>query len=408
VIFVVFLKMGVVGVAMSAVLGAFLHLLIQLPDFVSHYRYRYSFSPRTFKEALSDSTVVRAVKLAIPRTVGMVGEQVNTVVNTLISLSLATGALSAYRYAISIHQFPINIVGSAVAQIALPDLAQYSDEKHRGKFQEILTSSIQLALYLVFPIIAIFVVLRVPIVRLIYGSGAFDWRATLLTSWCLVLLAFSILGQTVDQIILRAFYALKETWLPLVGIVVGIIVNVVTAYLLTNFFTHYYDWRPILQQLFSQISAADGSGVLSVIKSFFADFWRWSTTRGDSDMGVGGLSLALGFSYIIEVLTLSWLLNIKVKVLNWANTVKPFFIKLINTLLMGIGMYFVFRLFDFQLDTSRTIYILIIAVVTSLYGALSYWVGSKVFKINEVIFCENWVKKIFVKIFKKEKDEQSI
>jgi peptidoglycan biosynthesis protein MviN/MurJ (putative lipid II flippase) len=221
-------------------------------------------------------------------------------------------------------------------------------------------------------------------------------------------LAFSILGQTVDQIILRAFYALKETWLPLVGIVVGIIVNVVTAYLLTNFFTHYYDWRPILQQLFSQISAADGSGVLSVIKSFFADFWRWSTTRGDSDMGVGGLSLALGFSYIIEVLTLSWLLNIKVKVLNWANTVKPFFIKLINTLLMGIGMYFVFRLFDFQLDTSRTIYILIIAVVTSLYGALSYWVGSKVFKINEVIFCENWVKKIFVKIFKKEKDEQSI
>lgn len=405
ILFVVFLKMGVTGVAMSAVLGAFLHLLIQLPDFVKHYKSRYSISFSTIKEAVSDSKVIKAVKLAIPRTVGMIGEQFNTVVNTLISLSLAAGALSSYRYAISIHQFPINIIGSAVAQIALPDLAQYSGEEHREKFQQILSSSIQLALYLVFPIIAVFVVLRLPIVRLIYGSGAFDWRATVLTSWCLVLLAFSILGQTVDQIILRAFYALKETWLPLIGIAVGIIVNIAFAYLLTNFFSHYVDWRPIVQQIFSQISVANGVGCWDVVKSFFQDFWRWCITRGDSDMAVGGLSLGLGFSYIVEVLMLSWLLNLKAKLITWKNTYKPFFVKLLNTLLMGVGMYFIFKLFDFKLDTSRTVYIIVIAIVTSCYGILSYWIGSKVFRIEEVTICENWLKKAAVKIFKKETNE---
>jgi putative peptidoglycan lipid II flippase len=401
IIFVVFLKMGVEGLALSAVLGALLHLLVQLPMFISRYQYKYSLSLRTLKEAITDSKVGKAVRLAIPRTIGIVGEQVNTIVNTLVSFTLEAGALSAYRYALSIHQFPINIVGSAVAQIALPDLSQYNEEGKKEKFIESLNKSIQLALYLVLPIIAVFVVLRLPIVRLIYGSGAFDWRATLLTAWCLVLLAFSVLGQTVDQLILRAFYAIKETWLPLIAIAISIVVNIAFVYLMTNFFSHYYDWRPIVQQMFSQLSTANGAGFWTVFKSFFGDFWRWCTERGSSDMAVGGLSLGLGFSYIVEVIILSLLLNTKMKAITWKETVKPFLIKLFNTLLMGIGMYFVFKLFDFQLDTSRTVYVLILTVVTGLYGVLSYWIGSRVFSIPEIKICENWVKVLVSKMFKK-------
>ncbi|MBU1119748.1 murein biosynthesis integral membrane protein MurJ [Patescibacteria group bacterium] len=407
VIFVVFGKMGVEGIAISAVLGSLLHLLIQLPVFMSNYKNRYSISFSTIKAAFKDSKVVKAVKLAIPRTIGIIGEQVNTVVNTLISFSLAAGALSSYRYALSLHQFPINIIGSAVAQLALPDLAKHCDLENREKFKKIFNSSVQFALYLVLPIIAIFVVLRLPIVRLVYGSGAFDWRATILTSWCLVLLSFSILGQTIDQIILRAFYALKETWMPLIGIAISIVVNIVLAYLLTNFFSHYFDWRPILQQMLSQISHADGVGFWNVFQSFIQDFWRWSTTRGTSDMAVGGLSLGLGISYVFEVIILYMLLNAKTKMITFANTVKPFLIKLLNTVLMGIGMYLLFKLFDFKLDTSKTMYVILLSVATSAYGVLSYWVGSRVFKIEEVYLFEKKLKKILLKIFKNKKNEES-
>lgn len=382
IILVVFFNMGVEGIAISAVVGSLLHLLVQIPKFKTYYKSRFKVSFRVLKEGLRHNRTIQALKLAIPRTIGVLGEEVNTIVNTLISFSLAAGALSAYKFAISLHLFPINIIGSAVAQVALPNLAEHCDDE--DSFRKILNRSIQTALFLVFPIVSILIVLRLPLVRLAYGVGAFDWRATILTSWCLVLLGFSVVGQTVVQILLRAFYALKETWLPLIAITVGILINIGFAVLLTNFFSHYYDWRPIVEQMFIQVTEVNGQEFLNVLKSFLVDIVRWSTKRGDSDLAVGGLSLSLSIAYLIETVVLAFLLNIKSKVITWDKTIMPTFKKFLNATLMCIGMYFVFKLFDFQLDTSRTVSIIILTIVTTAYGFLSYWLGSKVFKVEEV------------------------
>lgn len=389
--FVVVLKMGVEGIAFSAVIGSLLHFLIQIPSFTKFYKTSFSLRISTLVESLKNRYVWKALKLAVPRMIAIFGEQMNVVVNTLISFSLAAGALSAYKFALSLHLFPINIIGSAVAQVALPNMAEHSENK--PKFKEVLNNSLQLALYLVLPIVATFIILRLPIIRLAYGTGAFDWRGTILTAWCLALLAVSVIGQTLAQILLRAFYALKETWLPLLAISVGIVLNVLFAYLLTNFFSHYYDWRPILEQMVLQITHANGGGFLQVLGSFALDIARWSTTRGDSDMGVGGLSLSLSITYLVQTVMLGTLLNRKWQILSWEETVAPALTKILNTILMCIGMYFVFKLFDFQLDTTRTISIIILTIVTSLYGIASYWVGSKVFNIKELDVFE---KKLFV------------
>ncbi len=407
ILFVVFGNLGVEGIAISTVISSVLHLLVQFPKFAKHFQKGFSLSPGYFRNAFGDIHIWRTIKLAIPRTIGILGEQINGLVNTLISFSLAAGALSAYRFAISLHLFPINIIGSAVAQVALPDLAQHNGD--RKKFVKILDSSIQFALYVVFPIVAMMMILRLPVVRLVYGSGAFDWRATILTAWCLVLLGFSIIGQTVAQIVLRAFYALKETWLPLIAIVVSILVNIFLAYYLTNFFSHYYDWRPIFDQMVSQISSANGEGFLVVLKSFVKDFIRWSSDRGSSDLAVGGLALGFSVSYFIEMILLMVLLNVKGKIITWKKTVKPILVKALNTLIMAIGMYFVFKLFDFQLDTTRTWSIIVLSAVVCSYGLLSYWVGSKVFGIKEVDKFESRVVSIFSKFFSKgEKDAETV
>jgi hypothetical protein len=158
--------------------------------------------------------------------------------------------------------------------------------------------------------------------------------------------------------------------------------------------------------MLSQISSADGAGFWHVFQSFIQDFWRWSTSRGDSDMGVGGLSLGLGISYVVEVLILYVLLNAKTKMITFANTVRPFLIKLLNTVLMGIGMYLLFKLFDFKLDTSRTMYIILLTLATSAYGVISYWVGSRVFKIEEVYLFEKKVKEVWNKVFKSKNNEE--
>jgi len=397
--FVVILKMGVEGIAFSAVLGSLLHFVVQIPTFTKFYNTSFSLRISTLVESVKNKYVWKALKLAIPRMIAIFGEQINVVVNTLISFSLAAGALSAYKFALSLHMFPINIIGSAVAQVALPNMAQHSENRY--KFKKVLNNSLQLALYLVLPIVAVFIILRLPIIRLAYGTGAFDWRGTVLTAWCLALLAISVIGQTLAQILLRAFYALKETWLPLLAISIGIIINVALAFLLTNFFSHYYDWRPILEQMVSQVSNANGGGFTEVLISFVKDIARWSTTRGDSDMGVGGLSLSLSVAYFVQTIFLGILLNRKWKILSWKGTVLPALVKILNSILMCIGMYFVFKLFDFQLDTTRTIYVIILTIVTTIYGGISYWVGSKVFNIKELEVFEQKLVDLKNNIFSK-------
>jgi hypothetical protein len=71
-------------------------------------------------------------------------------------------------------------------------------------------------------------------------------------------------------------------------------------------------------------------------------------------------------------------------------------------------MYFVFKLFDFQLDTTKTISIVILTVVTTLYGFLSYWLGSKVFKVKEIKVVDDLFEDIKDNFFKKKHLDENI
>ena len=397
--FVSILKMDVTGIALSALLGSFLHFTIQIPPLKKYFSEKIKFSILGLVNALKDTQIWRALKLALPKMFSTFGEQVNVIVNTMISFSLKAGALSAYKFALSLYLFPVNIIGSAIAQSILPELSESADEPQ--EFKKILNKSLQQALFLVLPLVGILLILRLPIVRLVYGVGEFDWTATLLTAWCLVLLSVAIIGQTLSQLLLRAFYALKSTWLPFFALGVGILVNITFAFLLTNFLSHYFDWRPILQQIGSQISSANGNGLLEVLKSFLGDIVKWCTTRGESDMAVGGLSLSLSIAAFVEVVILMIMLNRKIKVFSFRETISPMIVKFINVALMSFGMYLVFRLFDFKLDTTRTVSIIILTIATSFYGVLSYWLGSKVLGIKEIDFYEDKVIYYWKKIFKK-------
>jgi peptidoglycan biosynthesis protein MviN/MurJ (putative lipid II flippase) len=281
--------------------------------------------------------------------------------------------------------FPIGIIGSAVAQVTLPNLAEFNREVGKKKFDSILNNAMQFAMYLVLPIVSVLMILRLPIVRLTYGTGAFDWQDTLLTSWCLVLLSLSIIGQTLMQIIMRAFYALKDTWKALIITLIGVGVNLIFVIFLTNFFSHYYDWRIIVEQIFYQISHANGAGLLPVIKSFFADVFTWMTTRGDSSLAVGGLAIGVSMTYLVEtIIGFSYLNKVtEIKLITWEKTIKPLLLKILNATLMAVGMYFVFKIFDWQLDTTRTVWVAFLTLITTLYGAISYLLGSYLFKIPE-------------------------
>ena len=398
VVFVGFFDQGIYGLAWASVIGSFFHLGVQIPLFLKYYK-ESNISPLfKIKDIFKDSAVVKTIKLATPRILSILGEQFNVIVNTVISFTLTPGTLSAYKFAYSLHMVPVNIIGSAVAQVSLPDLAKASKNEDKSEFKKILNNALQFSMYLVLPLVAIIIILRLPIVRLTYGTGQFNWEDTLLTSMSLVLLSMSIIGQTIMQIVMRAFYALKDTWKPLIISLIGIAINLASVYFLTNFFSHYYDWRLIVQQIFYQISHANGAGVLPVVQSFFVDLWTWMTTRGDSPLAIGGLAVGVSITYMIEsVIGFKYLNKItSVKLITWKSTIRPLLIKALNTLIMGVGMYFVFKIFDLQLDTSRTIWVALLTVATTVYGLISYLLGSYLFKIPEF----QSIKKYVINIFK--------
>lgn len=377
-------NLGVYGLAWAVVTGSFFHFIIQLPAFIKYYTLYER--PRGTIEKLNIKEVFTVFKLAFPRILAILAEHINQIYNTMFSFTLTTtgGVLSAYRFASNLYLFPVHIVVTSFSQVVLPDLSESFTKRDSKKFVYQFNTSLQQMFYLLLPITAIILILRLPIVRITLGVGEFNWWNTVITSWCLALLSLSIVPHAIVTIIFRAFYAMQETWLPLIATLLTIVVNVVLGFYLTNFFSHYFDWRPILAQVSSQIGYSTNTETLKVIYSFIADSIRWAGSRGNSEASIGGIALAYSIAFAFEAFILSILLNIKIKVVTWNETVRPFLIKLITTILMTISMYFVYKTLDFYINTSKTINLVFVTITTLGYGAVLYLIGSYIFKIQEI------------------------
>lgn len=398
--------MDVTAIAASVVVGSLLHLISQLPGLYTYIKHPTGDGVlvKNIKKYLNKETF-SVLKLAFPRMLGLIGEQINTIISTVISFTLSAGSLSAYKFAFSLHLFPVQIFTGAVSQVALSNMSEYSVKGDTKSFEETFNKAIRQSMFLLLPVVGILLVLRLPIVRLVYGLDS--WWGTVVTSWSLALLTIAILAQSVVLITLRAFYAVHETKLPLIATFVSIVVNIVCSYYLTNFFSHYFDWRPIVEQIWVQITSFDNVAVFDAIKSLLKDFVIWMTTRNNSDAAVGGLALAASLACLAEMIVALGLINKRIKVFSFKKTIKPVLPMLVNTLFMIFGMYFIYKLSDFSLDTSRTYSVILLVISTTIYGIFSFALGCKVFNISEYELIEKRVMEYITHFFKSIKNEKT-
>lgn len=373
---------GGYGLAWGVVLGSILHLLIQVP-LARSLGLRYRFVKKLFNKDVRD-----IVKLGLPRIFALIGEQIGLLVNTVVSMGLVRGALSAFKFASSLHLYPVQLLGQTIAQAALPTLSseyESSGKKLSKRFGDIFSKSLQQILYFILPAVVFVVVLRLPIVRLSLGAGEFDWTDTVMTSWVLSLFSLAIVMQAVVALVIRTFYAMHDTKTPLIATFISLIVLVFGSIYLTNFFSHYYDWRPIF------LSIWRGSADPPV--ELFSDILRWFTTRNSSIAAVGGLALSIGFSLTVETLILVGVLSKRIKVFTWRGFYQPLLKKFLASAVMFFVMYSVFKLWNFSLDTSTVISIFLLFVVVGGLGLLVYFGLSLVIDIREVNFFIALIKK---------------
>ncbi len=203
---------NIYGLAYGAVLSALLHLAVQLPGL---RRIGASLRP-LFAPTLPG---VRAVLLLMgPRVLGLAVVQINFVVNIILTSPMREGSLTALQTAYNLMFFALGIIGQSVGSAVFPSLAALAAEGDMDGYRDRLSRAMRSVLFLALPATAAFVVFGEPIVA-IFERGQWTVESTSATAWALAFYALGMAGFALLEILSRAFYALSDTWTP---VVVGI------------------------------------------------------------------------------------------------------------------------------------------------------------------------------------------
>ena len=208
---VVFAKFfGPVGLAMGVVVGTILHACVQYPS-VRKAGFRFSFQAAS----IVNREVWRVVRLMVPRSLGIAVGQVSFLVVTFFASVLASGTLAAFTLANNIQSVPLGLFGVAFSLAAFPMLSGFAAKDERRRFADMLLKTSRNVLFFVIPVSFMMIALRAQIVRVILGTGHFDWEDTRMTFEILGVLSVSLFAQSLIPLFARAFFSLQDTKTPL-------------------------------------------------------------------------------------------------------------------------------------------------------------------------------------------------
>ena len=337
-------KIGLMAPAVGVVIGAAVHFLIQLP-LAMKLGFRF-----TRKIAPTDG-VKDIAKLAAPRLVDLSFQQIAETMVLYFASLISTASYTYFTLANSLQLAPVRLFGTSLAKAALPTLTREAEDS--GKFKKTLFKTIYQIIFLVAPVATIFITLRIPTIRIFFGTSIFDWNSTVETGMVLSAFAVGIPFQTCVAMLARAFYALHDTKTPVMVSVVGD----------------------------SLVVIAD----LVLVKG----------------LGLPSWALALSFSLgaLVESAILIVILQNRLKNFSIVKAILPMSKTLIAAVVSGSVMYYLLKFFDkwvpikvirpiafenFVLDTRYTGNLIVLTILVGGIGVLIYLLIAFVLKSNEL------------------------
>jgi len=228
---------GVYALVVGVVLGAIGQVLLQAPGLG-----RPRFRPRLDLNSPEVRTILR---LYTPVALGMVVTIVGIVIDRNLASRLAEGSLSVMNYATRLIQFPLGLVATAIAFAVLPHLSEHAsalgaarsggstdDPRHveaRERYRETLRFGARIVLLLMLPATVILMALREPLVQLLFEHGRFGGAETARTAQVFLAYAPQLPFTALDQLLIVAFYARKDTRTPVLVGVATVLLYVVSA-----------------------------------------------------------------------------------------------------------------------------------------------------------------------------------
>lgn len=298
-------------------LGAVFFMLIQIPSLV-----RFGFRYHPFASFKSEG-VKDVFALMAPRTIGLAVSQIDTTVDLMLSSTLGARMVTVFHFAQHLQQLPVGLFGATVAQAAFPLLSASAAKKDKEGFMKTIYSAMNQICFYILPISVLFLVLRIPIVRLVFGAAQYDWNATVLTGLTLSFFAISLAAQSATQVFTRAFYAQYNTKTPVMVSIGSIALNT----------------------------------LLSIVFIHFFHFPVWS------------LGLSTSIASILHAITLTILLKRTYGEFSLRHLFDGPIRMLLASVLMGIALWIPVKLFDqLVFDTTRTVGLLLLTGLSSGIG----------------------------------------
>ncbi|HUN05477.1 MAG TPA: murein biosynthesis integral membrane protein MurJ [Aggregatilineales bacterium] len=222
---------GIMGLAYGTVLGAALHLIVQLPAL-----FRYPVKWR-FALGWADPTLRRLVLLMLPRIADLGLFQITTyVLTTNIASRLGEGAISAQSWAWRIMQIPQTLIGTAIGTVIFPTLAALSEAQDAEGKRNAMSGALRYILTLTIPSAVLLILCGTDAVSLL-ERGAFTAESTALVYSALRFYALGVIVHSILEVAARSFFADKDTLTPFFIAFGGSVVNIITSLIFTGVLT---------------------------------------------------------------------------------------------------------------------------------------------------------------------------
>ncbi|PIR83185.1 hypothetical protein COU19_01800 [Candidatus Kaiserbacteria bacterium CG10_big_fil_rev_8_21_14_0_10_56_12] len=199
---------GLPGIGVGVVLGAIAYLLVNVPVLVEAGVVPRPRLPRF-------SVMLPIIRHSVPRSLALGMNSITALALTAIASRVGSGSVSVFTLAGNLEAVPLALIGSSYAVAAFPALSEASALENKSEFTRILSTSARHIILWSIVALGLILVLRAHVVRVILGTGAFDWNATRLTAALLLVLSVGLAADALELLFSRALYAARQSWRPL-------------------------------------------------------------------------------------------------------------------------------------------------------------------------------------------------
>jgi len=216
--------LGLYGIVYGVILGALLHLLIQVPGLM---RYQFRWTPAV---GLRDPGVKRVLILLAPRIVTMAFIQAYYLSRDSLASRFSEVGVGALNLGWTIQQVPETIIGTAIAIALLPSLAEFVNRGQADAFRDTVNRALRVMLALCLPVA---VLIAAGVRPLVHSFFQYDVAQLNLVTACTWAFLIGLLGDTWLEVAVRSYYANQDTRTPMVAA----FVQVVSFFLLAVLFS---------------------------------------------------------------------------------------------------------------------------------------------------------------------------